>query len=114
MNEIKIISLNGCPYSMAAENLIKSINEETNNLDININIINVSYEDKIKYVKKEIKTFPQIYFNNILIGGYDNFNELYLDIKGQSKLDEIIKIVNKKTIIKKRKDMLRLIKFIIN
>jgi glutaredoxin len=114
MNEIKIISLNGCPYSMAAENLIKNINEGANESNININIINVSYEDKIKYVKKEIKTFPQIYFNNILIGGYDDFNSLYLSIKEESKLDEMVKIINKKTIIKKRKDMLRLIKFIVN
>ena len=64
MNVIKIISLNGCPYSMAAENLIKNINENNENPKININILNVSNEDKIKYVKKEIKTFPQIYFNN--------------------------------------------------
>ena len=114
MNAIKIISLNGCPYSMAAENLINNINQNNKNSKININILNVSNEDKIKYVKKEIKTFPQIYFNNILIGGYDNFNELYLGIKEQSDLDEMIKIISSKTIINKRKDMLRLIKFIIN
>ena len=113
MNVIKIISLNGCPYSMAAEGLIKNIIDEDKEKKINIEILNVSQEEKNKYQKEDIKTFPQIYYNNILLGGYDNFNDIYLSIKGISDFDEMINILKEKTKLGKRKDMLRLIKFII-
>jgi glutaredoxin len=113
MNELKIISLNNCPYSMAAEELIKTFKNIKDN-KINVNILNVTQEDKSKYKSSEIETFPQIYFNNILIGGYDNFNEIYLDIKGIKNLDKMIKIIQNKTSVHNRKDMLRLIKFLIN
>ena len=113
MNELKVISLNECPYSMAAEDLIKNI-KNTEDLKININIVNVDRENKSKYQQGNIKTFPQIYFNEKLIGGYDDFNGIYLDIKGTSSLDEMIKILENKTKLIDRKEMLRLIKFIIN
>ena len=113
MNELKIISLNNCPYSMAAEELIKNF-KNTKDLKINVNIINVSQEEKSQYKNSEIDTFPQIYFNNILLGGYDNFNEIYLDVKGTKQLDDMIKIIQNKTSIYERKHMLRLIKFLIN
>jgi len=112
MNEIKVISLNQCPYSMAAEDLIKNI-KNTKDLKMNINIINISQEDKSKYQKGELKTFPQIYYNNILIGGYDTFNKIYLDIKETSELDKMIEILESKTKLMERKDKLRLIKFLI-
>ncbi len=113
MNEIKVISLNQCPYSMAAENLIKNI-KNTNDLKINIDIVNVSQEDKSKYQSGVLKTFPQIYYNDILIGGYDTFNQIYLDVKGTKSLDKMIKILENKTKIIERKDKLRLIKFLIS
>tara|TARA_B100001123_G_scaffold304762_1_gene340347 strand:+ start:1426 stop:1770 length:345 start_codon:yes stop_codon:yes gene_type:complete len=113
MNEIKVISLNQCPYSMAAEDLINNI-KNTENSKINVNIINVSQEAKSKYQKGEIKTFPQIYYNDILIGGYDDFNEIYLKVKGTKSLDEMIEILDKKTKMIERKDKLRLIKFLIS
>ena len=112
MNELKIISLTNCPYSMAAEELIRNFKNIKDN-KINVNIVNVSQEDKSKYKSSEIETFPQIYFKNVLIGGYDNFNEIYLDIKRTKKLDEMIKIIQNKTKIHSRKDMLRFIKFLI-
>ena len=113
MNEIKVISLNQCPYSMAAEDLINNI-KNTEDSKINVNIINVSQEDKTKYQSGEIKTFPQIYYNDILIGGYDTFNEIYLNVKGTKSLDEMIGILENKTKISERKDKLRLIKFLIS
>ena len=113
MNEIKVISLNQCPYSMAAEDLIKNI-KNTYDSKINVNIINVSQEDKSKFQSGELKTFPQIYYNDILIGGYDTFNEIFLNIKGTNSLDEMIEILDTKTKISERKDKLRLIKFLIS
>jgi len=98
---------------MAAEELIKNINK-ADELKINVNIVNISFEDKSKYQLGEIKTFPQIYYNKILIGGYDNLNEIYLDIKKTKSLDEMIKILENKTKIPERKDKLRLIKFLIS
>lgn len=112
MNEIKVISLNQCPYSMAAEDLIKSINI-TENSKIDVNIVNVSQEEKTKYQNDEINTFPQIYYNKILLGGYDDFNEIYLGIKGTKSLDDMIEILEEKTKLIERKDKLRLIKFLI-
>lgn len=118
MNELKIISLNNCPYSMAAEQLIDSIKKIDN---ININLINVSDENKNNYKNITISTFPQIYFNDKLIGGYDNINEINLEIKRlkssnvSNKLDKMIKFLNKKLKngVFKRKEYLLLIKFFI-
>jgi glutaredoxin len=112
MNELKVISLNECPYSMAAEDLINSI-DNTEDLKININIIHVPREEKDKYTQGEMKTFPQIYFNEKLIGGYDDLNEIYLSTKGD-KLDNIIELIQRKTKLTERRDMLRLIKFLNN
>ena len=113
MNELKVISLNGCPFSMAAVELIESI-KNTPSSKINIKIVNVSQEEKSNYKNDMIDTFPQVYFNDTLIGGYDSFNELYLSIKGETSLDEMINIIKTKTKIKERKGMLRFIKFLIN
>lgn len=98
---------------MAAEELIKNIKKEDKENKIDVKILNVSQEEKNKYQREDIKTFPQIYYNNILLGGYDNFNDIYLGIKGISDLDEMINILKEKTKLGERKDMLRLIKFII-
>ena len=114
MNELKVISLNGCPYSMAAEDLINNIKNSKNLKKTNINVINVPYELKTKYQLGQIKTFPQIYFNSKLIGGYDNLNNIYLDLKQLKNLDEMIKLINQKTHLKKRKEILRFIRFFIN
>ena len=94
MNELKVISLNDCPYSMAAEDLINNIKKSDK---VNVIIINVSFEDKEKYKQGDMKTFPQIYFNNEIIGGYEDFKEIYNFIQnknsGNRNLDDIISML---------------------
>ena len=113
MNELKVISLNGCPFSMAVENLINSIGRKEDS-KVHVNIINISQEEKSNYKNNMIDTFPQVYFNDKLLGGYDSFNELYLSIKGEASLDKMINVMKTKTKIKEGKETLRLIKFLIN
>lgn len=112
MNELKVISLNDCPYSMAAEDLINNIKKSDK---VNVIIINVSFEDKEKYKQGDMKTFPQIYFNNEIIGGYEDFKEIYNFIQnknsGNRNLDDIISMLKGK--LKKRRDMLIFTKYLL-
>ena len=119
MNTLKIISLNGCGYSMAAEEFIKSINNDK----MKVNIKRISQLEKNDYKNKDINTFPQIYFSNnnkdILIGGYEKLKEMYdglIDIKlsnqGQ-KQDLMIKYLDSKIDKLRRREKLRLIIFLI-
>lgn len=114
MNELKVISLNNCPYSMGAEDIINNIKKSDK---VNVIIIHVPYEDKEKYKKGVMKTFPQIYFNNKIIGGYENFKGIYNFIKkknsGNTNLDNIISMLKDKTELKKRRDMLILTKYLL-
>lgn len=114
MNELKVISLNNCPYSMAAENLINNIKK---NDKVNVKIIHVPYEDKEKYKQGVMKTFPQIYFNNEIIGGYEDFKGIYNFIQnknsGNRNLDAIISMLEGKTELKKRRDMLIFTKYLL-
>lgn len=114
MNELKVISLNNCLYSMAAEDLINNIKKSDK---VNVKIIHVPYEDKEKYKKGVMKTFPQIYFNNEIIGGYNDFEGIYNFIKkknsGNRNLDNIISMLKDKTELKKPRDMLILTKYLL-
>lgn len=77
----KVYSLEGCGYSRAAIVLLDEY-------DVNYEVINVSQSEK-EIVKRElsVRTFPQIYYNRIHIGGYDDLKMMidcmvYLDEKG--------------------------------
>lgn len=79
MNNLKIISLEYCPFSMAAEDLINKI-KNNDSKKFQVDIHRVTQENKTEYQQGDIKTFPQIYFNDKLIGGYDDLNEIYLEL----------------------------------
>ncbi len=95
MYYIKIISLEGCPYSILAENLL-------NNMKINHNLIRTKYNDCDKYRTDDIKTFPQIYLKkenskgNLLLGGYDDLKYSIDLFKGQKLNDNNINKFMKK------------------
>ena len=117
MNTLKIISLEDCPYSMAAEDLINNIKSKSNN-KINIEIQRISREVKDEFKKNNnIETFPQIYFNSRAIGGYDDLNEIYLKIKeiysSDRNLDSMSKYLSEKLGNNSRKEILRLVEFFI-
>lgn len=64
--QIVIYSLVGCPFSRAAEDLVKSkINPN------NYKIIKVQQSEKDYYKDKHsYQTFPQVFVDDVLIGGY--------------------------------------------
>ena len=107
MYYIKIISLEGCPYSISAENLLT-------NMKIKHNLIRIKYNDCDKYITDDIQTFPQIYLkkNNskgsLLLGGYDDLKYSIDLFKGQKLNDNNINNFMKKYNWSK-KSVLRLI-----
>ena len=117
MNNLKIISLENCPYSMAAEDLIGRI-KTSESENFNVEIHRVTQENKTEYQQGNIKTFPQIYLNKKL-GGYDDLNEIYLEISriksldSNEKLDLMIELL-KQSFSFREKEMLRFIKFLID
>jgi hypothetical protein len=78
---LKVISLENCPYSNAALELIKN-NRIQNNTTI------ISHSDKLKYKTNKIDTFPQIYLSKynkketLLLGGYDSLSSFIAMFKG--------------------------------
>ena len=92
---VKIISLENCPYSIAAINLLS-------NEKINTKIINVTMNNKETFKNKEIRTFPQIYLmrdnrkGQLLIGGYTDIKEITDFINTTNSLDKLINFLTKK------------------
>jgi len=72
MGKYTVYSLEGCPYSMKAEQLFSDSSAK-------FKIIKVSQENKNEY-KKDMNTFPQIYYERknekILVGGLSDLNEI--------------------------------------
>ena len=102
-----VISLEGCPYSTAAETLLESKN-------INFKLTEVKYNEREMHKNDEITTFPQIYLKKknssgkLLVGGYDKLNNL-VDILNSSTNIETIsdkfshnlgETFNKKTVLR--------------
>ena len=78
MYYFKIISLKNCPYSEAAESLLRE-----NKIEHELTQVDGSEKDKFK--TSYINTYPQIYSKkknsngSVLIGGFDTIKE-YFDI----------------------------------
>jgi glutaredoxin len=116
MYYFKLVSLEGCPYSLAGEELFK-------NNKINHELIKVKYNEKDKFKTDIISTFPQIYLKkkysngSLLVGGYDDIKSYY-DIVNTStkKSDNIISefknIINKKIDNISEKSILRIIQLL--
>lgn len=86
MKKLIIYSLEGCGYSIRAENTLRA-----RNIDATINKVKYENKESIKQLNS-MNTFPQIF----LEGG----GERYL-IGGNSDLDEIINIIDTTKINKK-------------
>ena len=94
MYKIHLYSLEGCPYSMKAEELLSKSK--------NVKVIKVKYSQREKIKEKnKMNTFPQIFLvknkNKLKIGGCDsiesilniinsnNLKEVYMKLKNQLK-----------------------------
>tara|TARA_X000000950_G_C13779806_1_gene604617 strand:+ start:639 stop:998 length:360 start_codon:yes stop_codon:yes gene_type:complete len=119
MYYIEIISLEGCPYSIAAEKLV-----ENNN--INNKIFKIKYNNRNDHKNERISTFPQIYLKKkdsdgrLLVGGYDKLNEIKNLIKNRKSTketyDSLVDKISKKfspTDDFNKKSVLRLIQLFI-
>jgi glutaredoxin len=106
-SSLKAIILEGCPYSIAAVELLN-----THNIKFIKKMVN--QKTKHKYKTDKINTFPQIYLNNILIGGYDTTKELLEKINNSNNLDELKDELKIKFNKFNNKEILRLIKIFLN
>ena len=106
-----VVTLEDCPYSMAAIDLLNSFKIKYKHLKVNRN-------EKEKFKTVEINTFPQIYLkknksnDSLLLGGYSNLKE-FVDTFINQKYDEkkILEFHNKYQMWHK-KPILRLIEII--
>ena len=86
MYYLDVISLEGCPYSSSAEELLKF-------KKVNFKLTKVKYN--------EISTFPQIYLKKkessgkLLIGGYDELKEIYNKIVTSKTIDSMVNSLGK-------------------
>lgn len=74
--QLKVISLEGCPYSQNTEKLLT---------DYKYNLVRINAKEKEKYKTDKIKTFPQIYLEKngqaILLGGNNDLEDIMKIIK---------------------------------
>ena len=111
MTRIIVFSLEGCGYSMDAENKLFGKNK--------IKIIKVSHENKHKFkTKNKMSTFPQIFLQSknkmIKIGGNSDLTNLMHvveDGKNKKDLDYIVDKLD--NISATRKEKLKLIKILL-
>ena len=107
MYYLKLIYLNKCPYSEAAEELLL-------NNKIKSKIIKIDQNEKDKFKTDSIQTFPQIYLEkenskgSLLIGGYDILKEIFETINLKSSLNSIKDVIKSKINIS-NKSALRII-----
>jgi hypothetical protein len=107
---LKIILLQGCGYSIAANDLIQQHQIPSQNQWI-------TQSEKDLYVNEKIQTYPQIYLNkinskgNLLLGGYTELKSFIDTFKGAKISDfNINEFMNKSKWSKK--STLRLIQLI--
>tara|TARA_E500000178_G_C16365563_1_gene463708 strand:+ start:142 stop:474 length:333 start_codon:yes stop_codon:yes gene_type:complete len=110
MDCLNIYSLDGCYYSQSLEELLNS-----NKIKYNLNRVNLENKSKIKE-KNKMSTFPQVFLNsknvNYKVGGFDDVNYILNEIKTKNNLNLIIKNVNFKTNLDKKRSI-RLINLLI-
>ena len=95
MYSLKVILLDGCPYCIELKSILYNSFSH-----LEIECINVSFEDKDTFKTDKIHTFPQVYFINketqeYLIGGLDNFNDI-ITISNMKNIKTIKKSLKKK------------------
>jgi len=111
MYNIELIVLDGCPYCIATEELLK-------NKNVQYDLIRVNQKNKEKFKNDEIQTFPQIYLikknsnGKLLLGGYTDLKKV-LEILEHKNLDKTIKDFQKYYPNWSKKAILRLAEIII-
>lgn len=109
MYYLYIITLEDCPYSIAALELLDSLN-------IKYKHIIVTQTNKEKYKTKEIDTFPQIYLvkdnKKLLLGGYSDLKEFIDKFINQKYNEENILKFQQKYKLWNKKLILRLLEII--
>ena len=111
MYKLKVFSLEGCPYSMNAENLL-------NNNNIDFELIKVSYDEKDHYKQQNnMNTFPQVFLDtsseSLKIGGYDDLNKIYNLINDNSSFDNMYKNIKAHISFSNKKNILRMISILL-
>ncbi len=104
-NELKSIVLKDCPYSIALRELLTNYN-------ILSTYIKVDQKTKYKYKTDKIDTFPQVYINDVLIGGYNDTKEI-IDLINTRNLTKIKKGLKTKYPNLNEKNILRIIQLFI-
>ena len=108
---LKTIILENCPYSIAANNLLKNFN-------INHKSIIINQYEKDNYKTSNIETYPQIYLNkynskdNLLLGGYSDLKYVFDLFKNKKYLNQNVNLFLKKYNWWSKKAVLRLVQLI--
>lgn len=111
--KLYIVSLIGCPYCAALYELLDSLNIKYDSKDI-------TWEEKEDHINDQISTFPQVYINEKLLGGYDDIKEINTKIKKiyssntKNKLNIMSKFLNNKYDFLERREILNIIKMFIS
>lgn len=109
MYYLYIITLEDCPYSIAAIDLL-------NSLKIKYKRLKVNGINKEKYKTEEINTFPQIYLkkknDTLLLGGYSNLKEFIDTFINQNYNEKNILKFHNKYKSWNKKSILRLLEII--
>ncbi len=86
MNKVIIYTSQTCPYCIKAKKLLKMLNLDFNEINIDDNFDEMCDDLSKKYNKPGISTVPQIIINDHYIGGYDDLEHMYKT----KKLEEIV------------------------
>ena len=112
MYYLQIISLDNCPYSIAA-------NELVNTNTINSKITQVNHQTKDNFKSKYITTFPQVYLKkqnstgSLLLGGYEELKYYFDLVKNNRNIDTLKDSIKKYNKNLSDKATLRLIQLLI-
>ena len=110
MDCLNVYSLKGCIYSHSLEQLLNN-----NKIKYNLNKVNLENKSKVKE-KNKMSTFPQVFLNsknvNYKVGGFDDVNYILNEINTKNNLDLVIKNINFKTNLDKKRSI-RLINLLI-
>ena len=77
MNKIEIYTMQSCPYCQKAKRLLKSLNLEYDEIDVNESFEEMQKSLSERFSKNDISTVPQIIINDTYIGGYDDLEAAY-------------------------------------
>jgi glutaredoxin len=98
---LKAILLENCPYSNAMREMFENYNIKTKYIVVN-------QQTKHKYKTSEIDTFPQLYYDKYLIGGYNDTEEIINYIINSNNVNDILRFLSNKYPNYDKKTLLRI------